>query len=260
MILTWFILAILVGVYASNKGKSFLGYFFIAVLLSPLVGFLIVFVSKDLTVSSESSNTYQLPDDEIKTRSKPKYYEFYKKGVVNNYIDNPKNIGKDYTSLANLNIENEVIGRIAVTDKKSGKLLGTFINKRLCNNIKDDDYTHSTIHTQTTCSKNCTCHYCYNGKTEPYSIQVNTLVKVTEEEINNIENLENDITQKNRRRLNDYLRKIGLFDEAKKSRKKIKLNNVNSLADDLTKLGELKEKGLLTEEEFNEQKKKLLKQ
>ena len=33
-----------------------------------------------------------------------------------------------------------------------------------------------------------------------------------------------------------------------------------SIADELTKLGKLKEKGLLTEEEFNEQKKKLLKQ
>jgi len=37
-------------------------------------------------------------------------------------------------------------------------------------------------------------------------------------------------------------------------------NNITELSDDLTKLGELKEKGLLTEEEFNEQKKKLLKQ
>ena len=36
--------------------------------------------------------------------------------------------------------------------------------------------------------------------------------------------------------------------------------NISALSDDLTKLGELKEKGLLTEEEFNEQKKKLLKQ
>tara|TARA_Y100000589_G_C26819517_1_gene493250 strand:+ start:144 stop:629 length:486 start_codon:yes stop_codon:yes gene_type:complete len=36
--------------------------------------------------------------------------------------------------------------------------------------------------------------------------------------------------------------------------------NITALSDDLTKLGELKEKGLLTEEEFNEQKKKLLKQ
>jgi len=39
-----------------------------------------------------------------------------------------------------------------------------------------------------------------------------------------------------------------------------KKSEYNSIVDDLTKLGELKEKGLLTEEEFNEQKKKLLKQ
>ena len=38
-----------------------------------------------------------------------------------------------------------------------------------------------------------------------------------------------------------------------------KLEN-NSIIDELTKLGELKEKGLLTEEEFNGQKKKILKQ
>ena len=37
-------------------------------------------------------------------------------------------------------------------------------------------------------------------------------------------------------------------------------NNISELSENLTKLGELKEKGLLTEEEFNEQKKKLLKQ
>ena len=39
-----------------------------------------------------------------------------------------------------------------------------------------------------------------------------------------------------------------------------KKSGYNSIVDDLTKLGALKEKGLLTEEEFNEQKKKLLKQ
>ena len=43
----------------------------------------------------------------------------------------------------------------------------------------------------------------------------------------------------------------------KKEETKVKYN---SIVDELTKLGELKEKGLLTEEEFNEQKKKLLKQ
>ena len=39
-----------------------------------------------------------------------------------------------------------------------------------------------------------------------------------------------------------------------------KANNISELADDLTKLNELKERGILSEEEFIEQKKKLLKQ
>ena len=43
-------------------------------------------------------------------------------------------------------------------------------------------------------------------------------------------------------------------------KKKDKKNNISDLSYNLTKLGELKEKGLLTEDEFEEQKKKLLKQ
>ena len=46
----------------------------------------------------------------------------------------------------------------------------------------------------------------------------------------------------------------------KKEVKKDTPTNITSLSDNLIKLGELKDKGLLTEEEFNEQKKKLLKQ
>jgi hypothetical protein len=52
-------------------------------------------------------------------------------------------------------------------------------------------------------------------------------------------------------------------EEIEKTDKKTKektSEKYNSLVDELTKLGDLKEKGLLTEEEFNEQKKKLLKQ
>jgi hypothetical protein len=37
----WLILSILVGVYASNRGHSGFGMFLVAVLLSPLIGFLI---------------------------------------------------------------------------------------------------------------------------------------------------------------------------------------------------------------------------
>lgn len=37
----WLVLAILVGAFASSKGRSGIGFFFIAVLLSPLIGFII---------------------------------------------------------------------------------------------------------------------------------------------------------------------------------------------------------------------------
>ena len=47
-------------------------------------------------------------------------------------------------------------------------------------------------------------------------------------------------------------------DEVINEKKPFKKNE--SVADELIKLNQLKEKGLLTEEEFNEQKKKLLKQ
>tara|TARA_B110000305_G_scaffold222207_1_gene265655 strand:+ start:1453 stop:1872 length:420 start_codon:yes stop_codon:yes gene_type:complete len=46
--------------------------------------------------------------------------------------------------------------------------------------------------------------------------------------------------------------------EPKKEIKKNKKSKMSNLANDLINLGELKEKGLLTEEEFNEQKRKLL--
>ena len=40
-VIVWLVLAILVGVYASNKGRSGIGFFFLAVLLSPLIGIII---------------------------------------------------------------------------------------------------------------------------------------------------------------------------------------------------------------------------
>ena len=47
--LIWLILSILVAVYANGKGKSGVLYFFISILLSPLLGFLIVLISGDST-------------------------------------------------------------------------------------------------------------------------------------------------------------------------------------------------------------------
>jgi len=46
ILLFWILFAVLVGVYAANKGRSGAGFFFLSLLLSPLVGFIIAAVSK----------------------------------------------------------------------------------------------------------------------------------------------------------------------------------------------------------------------
>jgi hypothetical protein len=50
---TWIILSILCGVYASGKGKSGFGYFLLSVLLSPLIGFIAALITKEDTAKIE---------------------------------------------------------------------------------------------------------------------------------------------------------------------------------------------------------------
>jgi hypothetical protein len=44
-VLCWIILSIACGNYARNRGSSFLGFFIFSVLISPLIGFIVVFIS-----------------------------------------------------------------------------------------------------------------------------------------------------------------------------------------------------------------------
>jgi len=53
-ILVWLVLAILVGVYAASKGRSGIGFFFIAILLSPLIGFIIALVVQPITAETDA--------------------------------------------------------------------------------------------------------------------------------------------------------------------------------------------------------------
>ncbi len=47
LVLIWFVLSILVGVFANNRGKSGILYFLFSIILSPLLGFLIALISGD---------------------------------------------------------------------------------------------------------------------------------------------------------------------------------------------------------------------
>lgn len=45
IVFAWFIFAILVGAWASSKGRSGFGYFLVSVLLSPLIGAIMVAIA-----------------------------------------------------------------------------------------------------------------------------------------------------------------------------------------------------------------------
>tara|TARA_Y100001980_G_C14424034_1_gene214252 strand:+ start:73 stop:375 length:303 start_codon:yes stop_codon:yes gene_type:complete len=47
MIAGWIILSVLCGIFASNRGRSFFGYFLLSLLLSPLIGFIAVLIATD---------------------------------------------------------------------------------------------------------------------------------------------------------------------------------------------------------------------
>lgn len=58
--ITWIILSILVGAYASAKGRSGIGYFFLALVISPIIGGLIALISDD------HSERNKIKDGELK--------------------------------------------------------------------------------------------------------------------------------------------------------------------------------------------------
>jgi hypothetical protein len=62
IILFWFILSVLVGAYASNKGRSGFGFFLLSLIISPLITFLIVLASKpDRDASAQKSGMKKCP-------------------------------------------------------------------------------------------------------------------------------------------------------------------------------------------------------
>jgi uncharacterized membrane protein YiaA len=58
----WIVFAVLVGVYAANKGRSGPGFFFLSLILSPLIGFIIAaVVSPDRVHTAEKAGLRRCP-------------------------------------------------------------------------------------------------------------------------------------------------------------------------------------------------------
>lgn len=69
----WFLFSIAVGILASNRGRSGLVWFFLSLLLSPLLGLVFCLVSKDLS----AAKVQQQPNGQTH-RKCPKCAEFIK--------------------------------------------------------------------------------------------------------------------------------------------------------------------------------------
>ena len=54
-IIIWIVLSVLAGVGARNKGRSFAGFFFLSLLLSPLIGLIAMAVVKSIEKPKEES-------------------------------------------------------------------------------------------------------------------------------------------------------------------------------------------------------------
>lgn len=62
----WFLFAVGVGVLASNRGRSGVGWFLLSMLISPLLGLLFVAVSKDLAKAAREAADRPGADTHVK--------------------------------------------------------------------------------------------------------------------------------------------------------------------------------------------------
>lgn len=106
IVLGWIILSILAGVGAKNKGKNFAGYFFLSLVLSPLVGLIAMAVAKPSEDQSRvivESREVEMPENEFYSKiagvthnnpdgtSRQKLLEFCKDGEELQFIREPEN-------------------------------------------------------------------------------------------------------------------------------------------------------------------------
>lgn len=61
IILFWFLVSIAIGIWASNKGRSGLGWFVLAILISPILAAIFLAVSKDLSKPSTAQVASDIP-------------------------------------------------------------------------------------------------------------------------------------------------------------------------------------------------------
>lgn len=146
-----------------------------------------------------------------KPKKKPKPIKVYTKGYIQHEV---KSLyykpSAGYVAIAQLSLDDEASHRMVVYDHKKKKDIGYIKDERLLKTLKEYPEHLSYINVPEEHKDSCNCHYCYNDLEEEYVVDLMTYVRITNEESHNIQELSD-----NKRKLNSFLRKVGLFNESR---------------------------------------------
>lgn len=221
-VLIWLTLSILVGIYAKSKGKSLIGYILIAAILSPLIGFIIA-----LIVS---------PDEEFIMEKDGLMKCSHCKGLIK----------KDAT-----------VCKFCNNDPKLIPFNNKFVTKSFNNNTYTIELTNATDKDFKGIKADLKKQYFVHGYKST----------IDKDELYSLKNSSNEATYIQISMKNEKIKveaynvpeEPNIFMKKEKSKNKIPDTYPNiSIADELQKLKSLLDDEILTKEEFEEQKNKLL--
>ena len=149
-------------------------------------------------------------------KKKPKPIKVYTKGYIQHEVKSlyykPES---GYSAIGGLSIDDDESFKMVVYDHKKKKHIGYVTDKRLFKTLEE--------HPEHLCYISAHEHEYYNSEREnyhgekydTYSVNILTYVGITHEESYKIQELSNKKIHKTRRKLNAYLREVGLFDESR---------------------------------------------
>jgi len=223
-VLYWLILSILVAIYAKSKGKSFIGYTLLSIMLSPLIGLIIALIVK--------------PDEEFIMEKEGLMKCSYCKGLIK----------KDAT-----------ICKFCNNDPTIQPVKNKFATKSFSNNTHTIELTNATEKDFKKTKVDLENQYLSYG----YNSTIN------KDDMYSLKNISNDETYIHISMKNGKIKveaynvpvepNIFMKKEKEEAKNKISDTSLNiSIADELQKLKALLDEELLTNEEFEVQKAKLL--
>ena len=156
-----------------------------------------------------------IQEEKTKPKQKPKAIKIYSKGYVVHEIGSlyykPES---GYSAIGGLSVDDEKSFKMVVYDHKKKEHIGYVTDKRLLKTLEKYPEHLCYINVAEECKDSCNCYYCYNDIEQEYSVGLKTYLRLANEESHNIQEYSDNKIHKTKRKLNAYLKEVGLSDEA----------------------------------------------